>query len=103
MKIFFLFAGINLNLIIKKNACFPDNALKTRGIEYLNVENWLMLATPIKMSGYAAVVNYCNRHQRIYVTNQLMDNFYVLSGILIEKCSFRYLVNSMQNQARLTK
>jgi len=24
-----------------------------------------------------------------YVTNQLKDNFYVLSGILIEKCSFQ--------------
>jgi len=29
------------------------------------------------------------RHQRTYVTNQLMDNFYVLSGILIEKCFFK--------------
>ena len=29
------------------------------------------------------MVSHCKRHQRIYVTNQLMDNFYVLSGILI--------------------
>jgi len=40
---------------------------------------------------------------RIYVTNQLMDNFYVLSGILIEKFFFRQLVNSMQNQVQSTK
>ena len=33
------------------------------------------------------MVNHCDRHQRIYVTNQLMDTFYVLSGLLIEKCS----------------
>jgi len=25
----------------------------------------------------------------MYVTNQLMDNFYIFSGILIEKCSFK--------------
>jgi len=37
------------------------------------------------------------------VTNQLMDNFYVLSGILIEKFFFRQLVNSMQNQVQSTK
>ena len=35
-----------------------------------------------------AIICHCNRHQRIYVTNQLMDTFYVLSGILIEKCCF---------------
>ena len=29
-----------------------------------------------------------NRHQRIYVTNQLMDNLYVLSGILFGKMFF---------------
>jgi len=34
------------------------------------------------------VVSHHKRHQRIYVTNQLMDNFYVFSDILIEKCSF---------------
>jgi len=31
------------------------------------------------------------------------NNFYILSGIWIEKYSFRYLVNSMQNQARSPK
>ena len=35
------------------------------------------------------MVSHHKRHQRIYVTNQLMDNFYVLSGILIVKCSFQ--------------
>jgi len=35
------------------------------------------------------MVSHHKRHQRIYVTNQLMDNFYVLFGILIEKCSFQ--------------
>jgi len=48
MKIYILFAGINLNLIIQKkapeNVCFMDDALKTRGIEYLNVETWLLFA-----------------------------------------------------------
>jgi len=35
------------------------------------------------------------------VTNQLIDNFYVLSGILIEKYPFfKQLVNSMQNQVQ---
>jgi len=33
-------------------------------------------------------VSHHKRQQRIYVTNQLMDNFYVLSGILIEKYYF---------------
>jgi len=30
-----------------------DDALKTRGIKYLNVETWLLFAPTIKMSGYA--------------------------------------------------
>jgi len=30
-----------------------------------------------------------------------MDTFYVLSGILIEKCFFRYLLNHMQNQGAI--
>jgi len=34
------------------------------------------------------MVSHWKMHQRMYVTNQRMDNFYVLSGILIEKCSF---------------
>jgi len=36
------------------------------------------------------MVSHHKRHQRIYVNvaNQLMDNFYVLSGILIKKCPF---------------
>jgi len=34
------------------------------------------------------VVSHHKRHQTMYVTNQLMDNFCILSGILIEKCSF---------------
>jgi len=33
---------------------------------------------------------------KIYVINQFMDNFYVLSGIYIESVLYRYLVNSMQ-------
>jgi len=38
------------------------------------------------------------------MTHELMDNnYYILSGIWIEKYSFRYLVNSMQNQARSPK
>jgi len=44
------------------------------------------------------MVNHCNRHQRIiYVTNELMDNFYVLSGILMKDFLFTYLVNLIQN------
>jgi len=49
MKIYFLFAGINMKHITKKapkNACFKDDALKTRGIEYLNVDIWLLFAPP---------------------------------------------------------
>jgi len=44
-------------------------------------------------------------HTALNICDQpiLIDKFYVLPGILIEKCFFRYLVNSMQNQARLTK
>jgi len=36
------------------------------------------------------MVGHHKRHQRIYVAKQLIDDFYVglLSGILIEKCSF---------------
>jgi len=34
------------------------------------------------------MASHHKRHQRIYVTNQLMDNLHVLSGILIEKCSY---------------
>ena len=30
------------------------------------------------------MVSHHKRHQRIYVTNELVDNFYVRSGILIE-------------------
>jgi len=37
------------------------------------------------------------------MTNQLMDNFCELSGLLIEKYSFLVLVNPMQNQAQSTK
>jgi len=47
MKMYFLFAGINLKHIQKQaleNACFVDDALKTKGVEYLNVETWLLFA-----------------------------------------------------------
>jgi len=37
----------------QKYACFMDDALKIRGIEYLNVETCLLLAPPIEISGYA--------------------------------------------------
>jgi len=30
-----------------------DNALKTRGTTYWNVETWVLFAPPIKISGYA--------------------------------------------------
>jgi len=43
MKIYFLFAGINLEKTKRqKNARFMDDALKTKGIENLNVETWLL-------------------------------------------------------------
>jgi len=43
VKTDFLFAGLNLDRIIQKKKCqrkayFVDNALKTRGITYLNLE-----------------------------------------------------------------
>ena len=49
----FLFAGLNLNIIIQKKKCqkkahFVDDILKTRGIVYLNVETWLLFAPPSK-------------------------------------------------------
>jgi len=36
------------------------------------------------------------------VTNQVIDNLYVLSGILIKKGSFQLSCWSLQNQARST-
>jgi len=35
-----------------------DDALKTRGIKYLNVDTWLLFAPPIKISGCAAAFGY---------------------------------------------
>jgi len=56
----FLFAYLNLNRIIQKKkrqriVHFMDDALETRGIIYLNIETWLLFASPIKISGYAPV------------------------------------------------
>jgi len=55
-KIDFLFAGLNMNLIIRKkrqkNGRFMDDNIKTTGIKYLNIETWLLLA-PYIISGYA--------------------------------------------------
>ena len=60
MRANFLFTGLNLNRTIQsekevpERAHFMDDALKTRGIIYLNVETWLLFAPlPIKISGYA--------------------------------------------------
>jgi len=58
MKADFLFAGLNWNRIIQKKQCqkkahFMDDALKTRGVIYLNVETGFLFAPPIKISGYA--------------------------------------------------
>ena len=49
MKMEFLFAGLNLNIIIqkkkyKKKANFMDDVLKIRAILCLNVETWLLFA-----------------------------------------------------------
>jgi len=35
-----------------RKSTFFDDALKTRGTIYLNVETWLLFALPIKISGY---------------------------------------------------
>jgi len=53
MKADFLFADLNLNRIIQKKKCqkkahFMDDALKTRGIIYLNFESWLLFVPPSK-------------------------------------------------------
>jgi len=40
------------NKSAKKNAPFVEDALKTRGIIYLNVETSSLFAPPIKISGY---------------------------------------------------
>ena len=52
MRANFLFTGLNLNRTIQsekevpERAHFMDDALKTRGIIYLNVETWLLFAPP---------------------------------------------------------
>ena len=51
MKADFLFAGLNWNRIMQKKQCQKkvhsmDDALKTRGIIYLNVETGFLFATP---------------------------------------------------------
>ena len=48
-KIDLLLAALNLNLIVenksaRKNARFMDDALKTRGIKYLNIGTWLLFS-----------------------------------------------------------
>ena len=54
MKADFLFADINVNIIIHKNVHFMDQGLKIRGIKYFKVDTRLLFApTPIKISGYA--------------------------------------------------
>jgi len=58
MKAGFLFAGLSWNTLIQKKKCqkkahFMVDALKTRGIIYLNVETWFLFTPPIKISGYA--------------------------------------------------
>ena len=37
----------------QKNEHFIDDAAKTRGVNYLNVETCLLFAPPMKISGYA--------------------------------------------------
>jgi len=52
MKADFLFAGLNIMIQEKKRhkkALFMNDALKARGIIYLNVENWLVFAPPCKL------------------------------------------------------
>jgi len=44
MKAEFLFAGINVNIIIHKKSHFMDQGLKIRGIKYFNVETRLLFA-----------------------------------------------------------
>jgi len=39
------------------------------------------------------MVSYPKRHQKIYVTNQVIDNLYVLSGILNEKRFFSVILS----------
>jgi len=50
------------------------------------------------------MVIHHKRHKIIYMTNQLIVNFYELSGIFIEKCSFYAACQfSMQNLVQSTK
>jgi len=58
MKIDFLFAGLNLNIMIQKKSARKMHVLwitilKTRGINF-NVETWILFALRIKISGYAS-------------------------------------------------
>jgi len=46
------------------------------------------VAIPLRHLPSWPVVSHPKMHEKIYMTNQLVDTFYVLSGILIEKCSF---------------
>ena len=61
MKIDFVFAGLNLNIVTEKNArkmhVLWIMLVKTRGIKYFNVETWMLFAPPIKISGYAPGAN----------------------------------------------
>jgi len=52
MKIYFLLAGLNLNIIAQEkkhqtNAHFMDDALKTNCVKYLNVATWLLFASTV--------------------------------------------------------
>jgi len=49
------------------------------------------------------MISHCKRHQRIWVTNQLMDNFYVLSGILIPiKIDWKmFFLGILSNQCKM--
>jgi len=60
MKRDFAFAGLSLNIIIQKsdqkNARFMNNAWKTRGVGYFNVETWMLFALPYQNSSLRASI-----------------------------------------------
>jgi len=68
ITLMYVLHALNLKLWLRSNPvskCFmlrsetkdTVGALKTRGIKYSHVETWLLFAPPIKISGYASVVN----------------------------------------------
>jgi len=90
MKKDFLFAGLNLNIIIqrnraRKNANFTDDASKTRDIKYLNVETLLLFATPCQNFSLRACIDVfkfglCRANDEIELKNSNITRLHKVEG-----------------------